>query len=40
MSGQPISCLQLFMTEGAEGGLPWRKDCRALNLFYRGERLQ
>ena len=40
MTGAPVSYLQLFVTEGAGGGLPWRKDCRALNLFKRGDRLQ
>jgi hypothetical protein len=40
MTGAPVSFLQLFATEGPEEGLPWRKDCRALNLFKQGDRLQ
>jgi len=36
VSVAPVSYLQLFMTEGVGGGLPWWKDCRALHLFKRG----
>jgi hypothetical protein len=35
-----VRCLQLLVTEGAGGGLLWRKDFRALHLFKRGDRLQ
>ena len=28
--------VESFMTEDAEGGLPWRKDYRVLHLFKRG----
>ena len=40
VSRAPVIYLQLFVMEGGGGGLAWRKDCRALHLFKRGDRLQ